>query len=221
MATSEQQLAQAWQIHQQKNYAQAETVYRSVLSQNPNHASAWCYLGIALHDQKKFAEAVTAYRNALKLQPKFPIALNNMGNSLRNTGDYEEADSCFQKAIDLDPNYLNAYKNRGTLHVWTGGIEKGLLEQANGGTLYLDQVGEMPLGTQSKILRVLVFTATSSASSPEAARPHGPFPDAVDTGVTPRWIPGPSGAPTNSVFARGRTTWIGPRELVRARDRGT
>ena len=37
-----------------------------------------------------------------------------------------------------------------------GGIEKGLLEQANGGTLYLDQVGEMPLGTQSKILRVLV-----------------------------------------------------------------
>ncbi len=126
MATAEQQLAQAWQIHQQKNYAQAESVYRSVLSQNPNHASAWCYLGIALHDQKKFPEAVTAYRNSLKLQPKFPIALNNMGNSLRYTGEYEEADSCFQKAIDLNPNYLNAYKNRGTLHVWTGGIEKGL-----------------------------------------------------------------------------------------------
>ena len=126
MATAEQQLAHAWQIHQQKNYAQAEAVYRSVLSQNPNHASAWCYLGIALHDQRKFPEAVTAYRNALKLQPKFPIALNNMGNSLRYTGDYEEADSCFQKAIDLDSNYLNAFKNRGTLHVWTGGIEKGL-----------------------------------------------------------------------------------------------
>ncbi len=36
------------------------------------------------------------------------------------------------------------------------GIEKGLLEQANGGMIYFDEVAEMPLGTQSKILRVLV-----------------------------------------------------------------
>ncbi|WP_194095402.1 nitrogen assimilation response regulator NtrX [Marivivens aquimaris] len=36
------------------------------------------------------------------------------------------------------------------------GIEQGLLEQANGGVIYFDEVAEMPLGTQSKILRVLV-----------------------------------------------------------------
>ncbi|MFT7059498.1 MAG: two-component system nitrogen regulation response regulator NtrX [Pseudorhodobacter sp.] len=36
------------------------------------------------------------------------------------------------------------------------GIEKGLLEQAHGGVVYFDEVAEMPLGTQSKILRVLV-----------------------------------------------------------------
>jgi len=36
------------------------------------------------------------------------------------------------------------------------GIEKGLLEQANGGVIYFDEVTDMPLGTQSKILRVLV-----------------------------------------------------------------
>ena len=36
------------------------------------------------------------------------------------------------------------------------GIEQGLLEQANGGILYFDEVADMPLGTQSKILRVLV-----------------------------------------------------------------
>ncbi|MEY8883208.1 sigma-54-dependent transcriptional regulator [Donghicola sp. XS_ASV15] len=36
------------------------------------------------------------------------------------------------------------------------GVEKGMLEQADGGVLYLDEVADMPLGTQSKMLRVLV-----------------------------------------------------------------
>jgi len=36
------------------------------------------------------------------------------------------------------------------------GVEPGLLDQAHGGVVYLDEVADMPMGTQSKILRVLV-----------------------------------------------------------------
>ncbi len=36
------------------------------------------------------------------------------------------------------------------------GVEAGLLEQAHGGVVYFDEVADMPIGTQSKILRVLV-----------------------------------------------------------------
>ncbi len=46
------------------------------------------------------------------------------------------------------------------------GVEPGLLEQAHGGVVYFDEVADMPLGTQSKILRVLVdqqFTRLNGA----------------------------------------------------------
>ncbi len=36
------------------------------------------------------------------------------------------------------------------------GFEPGLLEQAHGGIIFFDEVADMPIGTQSKILRVLV-----------------------------------------------------------------
>jgi two-component system nitrogen regulation response regulator NtrX len=36
------------------------------------------------------------------------------------------------------------------------GVEQGLLEQADGGILFLDEVADLPSGTQSKLLRVLV-----------------------------------------------------------------
>ena len=36
------------------------------------------------------------------------------------------------------------------------GVKPGLLEQAHGGVVFFDEVADMPLGTQSKILRVLV-----------------------------------------------------------------
>ncbi|MDD3371672.1 MAG: sigma-54 dependent transcriptional regulator, partial [Alphaproteobacteria bacterium] len=50
----------------------------------------------------------------------------------------------------------------GTEHGVSAGARKiGVFEQAHGGTLYLDEIGDMPLETQSKLVRVLqeqIFT---------------------------------------------------------------
>ncbi|MFN3642167.1 MAG: sigma-54-dependent transcriptional regulator [Gemmobacter sp.] len=50
------------------------------------------------------------------------------------------------------------------------GVERGLFDQAHGGIVYLDEVADMPPGTQSKILRVLVEQQFSRAGGSDKVR---------------------------------------------------
>ena len=51
-----------------------------------------------------------------------------------------------------------------------GVVTSGLFERAHGGTLFFDEVADMPLGTQSKILRVLVDQAFSRLGGSSTVR---------------------------------------------------
>ena len=50
------------------------------------------------------------------------------------------------------------------------GVEQGLLEQAHGGIVYFDEVADMPLGTQGKILRVLTEQQFTRAGGTDKVR---------------------------------------------------
>ncbi|MFI0396199.1 nitrogen assimilation response regulator NtrX [Paracoccus jiaweipingae] len=50
------------------------------------------------------------------------------------------------------------------------GVEKGLLEQAHNGVIYFDEVADMPLGTQPKILRVLTEQQFTRAGGTDKVR---------------------------------------------------
>ena len=57
-------------------------------------------------------------------------------------------------SASIDPNRMEEvlFGREGTER----GFEPGLLEQAHGGIVFFDEVADMPVGTQSKILRVMV-----------------------------------------------------------------
>ena len=50
------------------------------------------------------------------------------------------------------------------------GHEPGLFEQAHGGVLFFDEVADMPLGTQSKLLRVLIDQSFQRVGSSDTVR---------------------------------------------------
>ena len=70
-------------------------------------------------------------------------------NSPRAKGAFVTVNSA---AISPDKMETVLFGTEGKDH----GIKAGLLEQSNGGVLFFDEVADMPLQTQSKILRVLV-----------------------------------------------------------------
>jgi len=50
------------------------------------------------------------------------------------------------------------------------GARHGLFSSADGGTIFLDEIGEMPLGLQAKLLRVLEDGVVRPVGSDRSAR---------------------------------------------------
>lgn len=71
-------------------------------------------------------------------------------NSLRKDGPFVVISAANITPERMEVELFGTEGEGGSAH------KVGALEEAHGGTLYLDEVGDMPWGTQSKILRVLV-----------------------------------------------------------------
>ena len=81
----------------------------------------------------------------------FSQAIHN--NSIRKDGPFV-AINCSNLSSNLLESELFGYEEGSFTGALKGG-NKGLFEIAHGGTIFLDEIGEMPLNIQAKILRVL------------------------------------------------------------------
>jgi protein O-GlcNAc transferase len=103
----------AMALHQRGQLPQAESLYRTILEQEPNHADALQYLGVIEYQRKHYEAAVQLIGAALKLDPEDASAHVNMGVALRDLKRPEEALASYDRALAIDTDFPEALCNRG------------------------------------------------------------------------------------------------------------
>jgi tetratricopeptide (TPR) repeat protein len=98
-------------FRQSEMYADAQTLYRAIVTRNPDCWMAHSNLGALLANSGKLDEAIVHYKRALEIKPDYAEASYNLGNALADRGEIDEAIIRFRKALEIDPFYAEAHNN--------------------------------------------------------------------------------------------------------------
>ncbi|MBL8826688.1 MAG: tetratricopeptide repeat protein [Planctomycetaceae bacterium] len=111
MATIGEMLNQAIADHQAGRLPEAETVYRQILSQVPQHSDVWHLLGVLAYQVGKPKEAVELIERAIALVDGIGVYYANLAEALRSLQQNDRAEAMFRRALELDPNQVEARNN--------------------------------------------------------------------------------------------------------------
>jgi Tfp pilus assembly protein PilF len=153
---------------------QAESVYRQLLAQFPNHPQILTQFCRLLLDQGKIDEAIAAQQKALALHPGDAATLNNLGRSLALRGDPTAATQCFRQAIALHPQDAQAYHNLAMLLFWRDQFDESIQMFQRGLAIQPeDAIGHYNLGTvlmeQNRLDDAIAEFERSAAIDPKFA----------------------------------------------------
>lgn len=102
---------QAYALHRNGQFAEAEPLYLQVIAAQPNHADAYHMLGLVYYQTDRIEEALRHIHLALNIAPRNLDYLNNLGLIQRANRQLEAALKTFQQAILLQPKDLDVQLN--------------------------------------------------------------------------------------------------------------
>jgi predicted O-linked N-acetylglucosamine transferase (SPINDLY family) len=123
--TLQEQLESGLSHHQSGRLAEAEKIYRDILSVHPNHAEAMHFLGVVAGQAGRWPLAVELISRAIMVDDNVAAYHSNLGLALKNVGRIDEAIAAFRRAISLDQSLTQTHSNLGNSL-----RSKGDLEQA-------------------------------------------------------------------------------------------
>ena len=111
MPTIYEAFEQALSLHRAGRLAEAEAVYREIVSRAPGHADALHMLGMVALESGRPQEAVTLVRQAIALLPDQAAFQSNLGEAYRAGGQLDDAKASYLRAVALDERMPQAHNN--------------------------------------------------------------------------------------------------------------
>jgi tetratricopeptide (TPR) repeat protein len=117
---------EALKLHQMGRLAEAEQIYRQILSSRPNHFDALHLSGVVAYQRGDHAEAVRRIDEALKRNPSHAGAWNNRGIALSAQNMPAEALESFSRAVKAQRDFVEAHSNRSNVLRQLGRFEEAV-----------------------------------------------------------------------------------------------
>jgi tetratricopeptide (TPR) repeat protein len=114
----------ALKLHSAGRLAEAESIYRAILAETPNHPPALHLLGVALSQQGNKRSAAEYISRAIALNPNVPDFHSNLALTYCESGESEKALAACQRALALDPGNSSALNQMGTAFKQLGRLEE-------------------------------------------------------------------------------------------------
>ncbi len=111
--TLQQALETALEHHRNGRLAEAESLYRAILQQIPNHADTLSLLGVLAAQTKHYDSAVDLLGRAIAANPNQPDYCANLGNAFTEMGQLDKAVATCRRAIEIQPNHTQGWFNLG------------------------------------------------------------------------------------------------------------
>jgi tetratricopeptide (TPR) repeat protein len=124
MQTIPQRLMLAQRHHQAGRTAEAESLYREILQEAPEHPHALHLLGVLHHQQGRHAEAHALIERALARQGPHAVFLSNLAAVELALDRLDEAEAHCRAALQLNPKLGDACANLGAVLVRQGRLEE-------------------------------------------------------------------------------------------------
>jgi predicted O-linked N-acetylglucosamine transferase (SPINDLY family) len=124
--TLQQQLESGVSHHQAGRLAEAESIYRQILAQQPDHAEALHLLGVLAAQAGQLDSAVELIRRAIAICSTDAFYYGNLGNTLKMAGQLDQAIASYRHAIRINPDYADAHHNLGVALRLKGQLDEAI-----------------------------------------------------------------------------------------------